>query len=155
MLTAKSTGKSLIYLGPLLVHQSLKFCNHNYLASQLVGLCPALKNTKAIGTDGEGPLYEAFCSVFPNAIHLRCFSHFQRNIEDKLCFPQTIAKEILHDIMGVTVGPDRYQGLVDAVSKKDFREKLCALKDRWENLNTCIEMYLKVKSIKLSSTLGL
>ena len=28
--------------------------------------------------------------------------------------------------MGVTVG------LVDAVSEKDFREKLCALKDRWE-----------------------
>ena len=35
--------------------------------------------------------------------------------------------------MGVTVGPDRYQGLVDAVSEKDFREKLCALKGRWEN----------------------
>ena len=66
MLIAKSTGKSPIYLGPLLVHQSLKFCNYHYFVSQLVGLCLALKNIKAVGTDGEGPLYEAFCSVFPN-----------------------------------------------------------------------------------------
>ena len=109
MLLAESSGKSPVYFGPHLVHKNLKFYNYHYFASQLVGLRPALKNAKAIGTDGEGPLYEAFCSTFPNAVHLRCFSHFQRNIEDKqLCFPQTIAKEILHDIMGVTVGPDRY-----------------------------------------------
>jgi len=31
--------------------------------------------------------------------------------------------------MGVIVGPDRYQGLIDAASEKEFREKLCTLKD--------------------------
>ena len=59
--------------------------------------------------------------MFSNVVHLRCFSHFQWNIEDKLkqlCFPQIIIQEILHDIMGVTVGPDRYQGLVDVMSEK-------------------------------------
>ena len=104
MLVAKGTGKSPIYLGLLLVHQSLKFSNYHYFASQVMGLRPSLKNTKAIGTDGEGPLYKAFCGVFPKAIHLRCFSHFQRNIEDKLKqlqFPANIAKEIQHNIMGV------------------------------------------------------
>ena len=135
MLICKDTGKSPIYLGPLLIHQSMKFTNYHYFASQLVGLCPGLKDTKAVGTDGEGPLYEAFCNVFPNAVHLRCFSHFQRNIEDKmkqLGLPQAVTKEMLRDIMGVTVGTDRYQGLVDATSEKDFREKLCALKERWD-----------------------
>ena len=90
----------------------------------------ALKNTKAIGTDGEGPLYEAFCCCFPNAVHLRCFSHFQRNLEEKLKqlqLPSTVIKEVVQDIMGVQIGSDKYQGLVDAADEKDFREKLCLL----------------------------
>ena len=137
MMVAKGTGKSLTYLGPLLIHQSLKFSNYHYFASQVMGLCPSLKNTKAIGTDGEGPLHEAFCGVFPKAVHLRCFSHFQRNIEDKLKqLPTNIVKEILHDIMGVTVGSDRFKGLVDAESEKDFREKLCDLKERWNQFES-------------------
>ena len=36
MLVAKGSGKSPIYLGPLLVHQSLKFSNYDYFASQVV-----------------------------------------------------------------------------------------------------------------------
>ena len=53
----------------MLVHQSLKFSNYHYLASQVIGLHPSLKNTKAIGTDGKGPLYEAFCGGIPKATH--------------------------------------------------------------------------------------
>ena len=41
-------------------------------------------------------------------------------------------KEILHDIMGVTVDSDRFKGLVDAANEQDFREELCDLKERWE-----------------------
>jgi len=75
MLVAKSTGKSPIYLGPLLIYQSLKFSNYHYFVSQVIGLRPSLKNTKAIGTDGEGPLYEAICGVFPKIPH-KMLSHF-------------------------------------------------------------------------------
>jgi len=46
----------------------MKLTNCHYFASQLVGLCSGFKDTKAVGTDGEGPLYEAFCNVFPNAV---------------------------------------------------------------------------------------
>jgi len=35
--------------------------------------------------------------------------------------------------MGVTVGSDKYPGPVDAVNERDFREKVCSLKDRWDN----------------------
>ena len=60
---------------------------------------------------------------------------FQRNIEDKLKqlqFPVKIAKEIVLNIMGVTVGSDKFKGLVDAADEQDFREKLCDLKERWD-----------------------
>jgi len=46
-----------------------------------------------------------------------------------------IIKEILCDIMGITVGPDRCQGLVDVVSEKDFKIKI--------DEKTCLEIYLK------------
>ena len=139
MLVAKRTGKSPIYMGAMLVHQSLKFSSFHYFVSQIIGLRPSLKNVKAIGTDGEGPLYEAFCGSFPNAIHLRCFTHFQRNIEDKLKqlqFPSHVIKEIIHDVMGVQIGSDKYQGLVDADNEADFREKLSLLKQRWDTFES-------------------
>ena len=65
---------------------------------------PLLKKAKAIGTNGEGPYYEVFCSSFPDAIHLRCFTHFQHNLEvtlKQLQFPSHIMKEIIHDVVGV------------------------------------------------------
>ena len=43
--------------------------------------------------------------------------------------PTNIATEILHDIMGMNVGSD---SLVDAENEKDLREKLCDLKERWD-----------------------
>jgi len=46
MLVTMNTGKSPIYLGPLLVHQSLKFCNCHYFVSQIVGSHPVLKTQK-------------------------------------------------------------------------------------------------------------
>ena len=135
MLVAKRSGKSPIYMGAMLIHESIKFSSFHYFVSQIIGLCPLLKNVQAIDTDGEGPLYEVFCGCFPNAVHLRCFAHFQRNLEEKLKqlqFPSHIIKEIIHDVMGVQIGSDKYQGLVDADDEKDFREKLCLLKEKWD-----------------------
>ncbi|MBC6401887.1 MAG: hypothetical protein GDA37_12950 [Ekhidna sp.] len=139
MLVAKRSGKSPMYMGAMMVHQSLKFSSFHYFVSQIIGLRPSLKNVKAIGTDGEGPLFEAFCGSFRDAVHLRCFNHFKRNIEDKLKqlqFPSHIIKDIIHDVMGVQIGSDKYQGLVDANDEEDFQEKLCLLKDRWDKFES-------------------
>ena len=87
MLISKDTGKSPIYLSPLLIHQSQKFDAYYYLASQLVGLNPNLKTIKAIGTDGESALYNA---VFPHEVHLRCFNHFKRNIDNLYTYLQIL-----------------------------------------------------------------
>jgi len=134
MLVAKRSGKSPMYMGAMMVHQSQKFSSFHYFVSQIIGLRPlknvkaictdrALKNVKAICTDREGPLFEAFCGSFREAVHLRCFTHFQHNIEDKLKqlqFPSNIIKDIVHGVMGVQIGSDKYQGLVDANNEEDF-----------------------------------
>lgn len=39
--------------------------------------------------------------------------------------------------MGVTVSLDRFKGLVDAANEQDFREKLCDLKERWDQFENC------------------
>jgi hypothetical protein len=78
MLVTKQHGKSPTYLGPMLIHQTQKFSSYHFFASQLAGLRKEVRNVRAIRTDGEIALYEAFLQVFPNAIHLHCFSHFKK-----------------------------------------------------------------------------
>jgi hypothetical protein len=137
MLISKETGKSPIYLGPMLIHQSQKYSAYYYLASQLVGLNSNLKNIRAIGTDGESALYSALTTVFPHAVHLRCFNHFKKNIENKLQsihLPTPFIKEILHDIFGVRLESERQLGLVDTQDEIDFLEKLEILKEKWDKL---------------------
>ena len=103
MLVTKPHGKSPTYLGPMLIHQTQKFQAYNFFASQLVSLKSQLTDVKAIGTDGETALFDAFSIVYQNAIHLCCFSHFKRNIKHKvrdLNFPNSVLKEIIKDIFG-------------------------------------------------------
>ena len=137
MLVTKPNGNSPIYLGPMLVHQTQQFSAYNFFASQLVGLRKELSNIRAIGTDGEAPLYDAFSGTFSNAINLRCFSHFKKNIKDKLRslgFPDSILKEIIKDIFGTKTNDERHLGLVDCFDEKEFRGKLELLKPRWNKL---------------------
>ena len=137
MLVSKETGKSPVYLGPLLIHQSQKFTAYRYFASQLVGLDSRLKDIRAIGTDGEAALYDALKSVFPSAVHLRCFIHFKRNIEAKLQslhLPANIVRDILRDIFGLSLDTEQQLGLVDVQNEIKFREKLEIVKPRWNKL---------------------
>lgn len=136
MLVSKETGKSPVYLGPLLIHQSQKFTAYRYFASQLVGLNSRLKDIRAIGTDGEAALYDALKSVFPSAVHLRCFNNFKRNIEAKLQSLHLTAntvRDILRDIFGLSLDTEQQLGLVDAQNEIKFREKLEILRNKLES----------------------
>ena len=128
MLIATQTGKSPVYLGPILIHQTQKFSAYHYLASQIVGLRPELKHIQAFGTDEEAALYNALKLVYPSAIHLRCFIHFKKNIESKLQslnFPAAAMKEIIRDILGYTCQQQQHElGLVDSQNESEFRKKL-------------------------------
>ena len=80
MLVSKQSGKSPVYLGPILIHQTQKFSAFHYFASQIVALKPELRNIQAIGTDGETALYNALKSVFPHGYSLAMFHTFQKKI---------------------------------------------------------------------------
>ena len=72
-----------------------------------LGRRPDLANLHCFGTDGETALVNALSTVFPHAIHQRCFRLFRGNIEEKLRqlnLPQSVLKEIVYDVLGNTSG---------------------------------------------------
>ena len=73
-----------VMMGPMFIHQRKTFGTYHAFASNLIGLRPELRGTKAFGTDGENALSKAFALEFPGAIHLHCFLHFKDNIKSKL-----------------------------------------------------------------------
>ena len=78
------TYKYPTLIGPLFVHVKKDFEAYHFFASCLVNKRPELAKLHCYGTDGEVALVNAFSSVFPKAIHLRCFLHFRENIVCKL-----------------------------------------------------------------------
>lgn len=97
-----------------------------FFASTIIGQCSQLEAVRAIGTDGEKALIDAFKHEFGFAQHLTCFIHVRRNIKNKLheCnIPSQLSIEILDDIFGKTVGTTHVEGLVDTCNVTDFQEK--------------------------------
>ena len=134
-LVATSSTSNPTMLGPVLIHQRKKFQNYQFFASSLLGMRPSLKDLHAFGTDGETALVDAFCSVFPNALHLRCFLHFKDNMKNKLehqmHFPQDISKDFIADVLGSVFG--REKGLVDAEDEAMFDVQLHTMKEHWDH----------------------
>ena len=79
-----TTGKSPVFLGPMLVDQSKTEQTYRYLASSVKRFNPNTVSLQAFGTDGERALSNAFNEEFPVADHHRCFIHLRKNIEMKL-----------------------------------------------------------------------
>ena len=89
--------------GPLFIHQCKTFSTYNFFFSQLVSLCPSLKDLWCFGTDGEKALENALQVQFKSAIHLRCFLHFRGNLEAKLSdlgVSKSDAQEFVKDVLG-------------------------------------------------------
>ena len=108
-------GSNPVMLGALFIHQCKIFSTYNFFFSQLVGLCPGLKNIRCFGTDGERALVNALHTQFKSAIHIRCFLHFRGNLEDKLAnlgISKTNAQEFIRDVLGNPALLEN--GLVDA-----------------------------------------
>ena len=86
---------------------------------------------------------------FKDAVHLRCFIHFRRNLSDKLKelgVAQTVASKILGDVFGYACDNDddalhtnleaTEMPLVDAENDDAFDEILVKLKDKWNELES-------------------
>ena len=103
LLISQRSGKSPVFLGPMLVHYRKDFCTFLYFASTLVGLCPQLERLQAFGTDGETALIEAMAHEFGFATHLLCAIHLRRNIKQQLHdlnFPVEHRRKVIDEIFG-------------------------------------------------------
>ena len=124
-------------LGALFIHQCKTFATYNFF-SQLVSLCPGLKNIRCFGTDGENALVNALHTQFQSAIHLRCFLHFRGNLEDKLAnlgISKANAQEFIRDVLGNPALLEN--GLVDAeVTELDIADFQVVWDEREASLST-------------------
>ena len=122
VLESTRTGQCPVFLGPLLIHQSKTFQAYYYLTSQLVGLQPRLQSMQAFGTDGEDELIKACKSVFKESISLRCFRHFQQNVERTM--KNLGMQEYENVITGHIFGNEETRGLLEAGSEEEFDQAL-------------------------------
>ena len=133
MLEDAQSGKHPAIIGPILVHQQLKFSTFNYFFRTLVSANKQLRHILAVGSDGDEALVQALSHNFPFAQQLRCFLHVEKNIREKLrslAIPSKVVDEFIHDIFGHRLGHTK-EGLVDCVSIADFDSKLGALELIW------------------------
>ena len=86
LLERESTGKSPVFVGPVLIHYKKDACTYKDFLSKLKSLRPGLQNVVSFGTDGEMALVNALRSCFPKGTEksLRCFRHFPQNVEATL-----------------------------------------------------------------------
>ena len=128
------SGDSPLIPGPILVHQQMKFASFNYFASTLIDGNKKLRHIQAFGTDGDANLSEAFSHNFPYAHSLRCFIHFERNLQEKLRelgIPAKVANEFVCDVMGNRQGSTYEAGLVDCMTISDFDQTFARLEKIW------------------------
>lgn len=113
-----------VFVGPCCIHYKKSFATYLFFASSIVGQCCQLEGVRAIGTDGEKALIDAFKHEFGFAQHMTCFIHVCRNFKDRLrkCkIPTQPSTDILDDIFGKKVGSVY---LVDAQDCSDFQGKV-------------------------------
>ena len=123
-------------VGPACIHYKKSFSTYVFFASTIVGQCRELEGVRAIGTDGELALIDAFKHEFGFAQHLTCFIHVRRNVKDKLreySISSQLATEILDDVFGKKLGSVYIKGLVDSIDTADFDEKEKMLFVKWRN----------------------
>ncbi len=142
-LQSKRFKQPPVLVGPACVHFKKSFSTYLFFASTVIGQCRELEGVRALGTDGEQALVDAFKHEFGYAQHLTCFIHVRRNVKDKLReynMPTQLSIEILDDVFGNKVGTVYVEGLVDAEDTDDFDAKIESLLTKWRNMeltSTC------------------
>ena len=124
-----------VIVGPACIHFKKSFAMYLFFAATLIGQCSEL-GVRALGTDGEKALLDAFKHEFGFTQHLTCFIHVHRNVKDKLneCnISSHLVIEILDDVFGKKIGTLYIEGLVDADDTDDFDAKLESLLTKWKS----------------------
>ena len=136
-LQSKRYHQSPVFVGPSCIHFRKNFSAYLFFASTLIGQCKELEGVRAVGTDGEQALIDAFKHEFGFSQHLTCFLHVRRNMKEKLreCnIPSQVTIDILNDTFGNKLGSVYVNGLVDADDTEDFDIKVKNLISKWRGL---------------------
>ena len=135
-LQTKRLQQPPVIVGPACIHFKKSFATYLFFAATLVGQFRELEGVRALGTDSEKALLDAFKHEFGFAQHLTCFIHVCRNVKDKLneCnISSQLVIEILDDVFGKKIGTLYVEGLVDADDIDDFDAKLESLLTKWKS----------------------
>lgn len=135
LITNKITNRHPVFVGPMLIHQRRTYESYFHFAAELVKYRKPLSSLKAIGTDGEEQLSNAFGAVFPGAVRLLCSLHKRDNILTKLrelAVGVNDSKEILNSIFGHQLNHTFFTGLIDADDAPTFMSQLDKIKPRWD-----------------------
>ena len=90
---------------------------------------------KCFGTDGGHNLASAFAKSFPFADQLRCFTHSERNVEERLnTLPARERNIIIQDIFGRVEGTHKHERLVHAADTDIFTVLTEFIKDKWNSI---------------------
>ncbi len=106
-LQSKRYKASPVCIGLVCIHYKKTFLIYLFFASSIVGQCRQLEAVRAIGTDGEKALLDAFKHKFGFSQHLTCSLHVHRNVKDQLCecnLPNELCTEFLSDVFGKKLG---------------------------------------------------
>ena len=104
-----------------MIHYRKNFGSFLFFASSLLSLKREL--SRAIGTDSEKALINAFKHAFRVATQLYCFIHACDSVKRQLAerkYPESVASEIADNIFGKQVGSTYVAGLLDSPSEEDF-----------------------------------
>lgn len=135
LLVSRTTGKPPLMIGPMLLHYKKETSSYDELVGYLTARKPALKDLKALGTDGETAIANAFQERCSNMVHVMCSIHFHRNIKRKLqelALPPFIISDIVADIFGRQTGTTKETGLIDSEDASEFRVRLQQCKKIWD-----------------------
>ena len=123
-----------VFISPACINFKKTFSTYVFFASTMIGQCRELAGIRAIGTDGEKALIDAFKHEIGFSIHVH------QNVKQKLHeynIPSENCLEILNDIFGNKVGTTYIEGLVDAVDSNDLDEKVERLIAKWSHMELC------------------
>ena len=136
-LERNSTGKTPIFVGPVLLHYRKDECTFKDFLNKLKSVRPGLQDIISVGTDGEKALVNAVESCLPKATEksLHCFRHFCQNVEDMLSragIKGASATQYIWEIFGKVATDGSYEtGLLDSESDDEFDAMLASLKPVW------------------------
>lgn len=119
-----------VMIGPILIHFSKVKNVYKTFFETLLQERPGLRALRAYGTDGETALIDALQPSFPRALGLRCFRHFQHNVNDYLQHHglHEFERQFTEDIFG----SEKTVGLLDVTTVPDFVSSLENLTTVWD-----------------------